>query len=388
MTDQKRVCCLYRVSTLGQADSSEQDIPMQKQACHEFAAQKPDWEIVKEISEIGVSGFKVSAKDRDAIIELQRAAFQKEFDILLVFMFDRIGRKDDETPFVVKWFSDNGIEVWSAKEGQQRFDSHVDDLLVYIRFWQAAGESIKTSIRTSAGMATMVHEGHFKGGAAPFGYRLERLGRVNKRGHEVYDLVIDEVEAVIVRLVFDRYSNAGMGTMSIAAFLRNEGIKNRSGEFFVSPSIRNMVANPAYRGVLRSGKAESKPFGQLRIIDDDTFFRSQGLIEQRSKAYRERCRLPKKTSNNCLLTGIIFCGTCGAKLQTSTAGKKRERYIGWAEIFDFCDFYVRQTILKQLIEKVTVTGTGDRAHYKIDVELTLSIQQYMELADAEISVPM
>lgn len=33
-------------------------------------------------------------------------------------------------------------------EGQQRFDTHVDKLMNYIRYWQASGESLKTSVRT------------------------------------------------------------------------------------------------------------------------------------------------------------------------------------------------------------------------------------------------
>lgn len=43
-----------------------------------------------------------------------------EFDILLVFMFDRLGRIENETPFVLEWFAKHGIEVWSVNEGQQR----------------------------------------------------------------------------------------------------------------------------------------------------------------------------------------------------------------------------------------------------------------------------
>ena len=144
-TTEKRVVCLYRVSTVGQVDKD--DIPMQKQYCREFAKRQTDWKIVKEFSEKGVSGFKISAKDRDAIQEIQKMALQGEFDILLVFMFDRLGRKDDETPFVVEWFVKQNVEVWSAMEGQQRFDNHVDKLLNYIRYWQASGESIKTSLR-------------------------------------------------------------------------------------------------------------------------------------------------------------------------------------------------------------------------------------------------
>ena len=87
--------------------------------------------------EKGISGFKVSAENRDAIQDLKAAALKGEFQILLVFMFDRIGRIDDETPFVVEWFVKHGIRVWSVNEGEQRFESHVDKLMNYIRFWLA-----------------------------------------------------------------------------------------------------------------------------------------------------------------------------------------------------------------------------------------------------------
>jgi len=321
----KRVYCLYRVSTLGQVEKD--DIPMQKQSCHEYVSKNPEWKIAKEFSEKGVSGFKVSAKDRDAIQDLQKAAIEKEFDILLVFMFDRIGRKEDETPFVVEWFVQHGVEVWSVNEGQQRFDNHVDKLLNYIRYWQASGESIKTSIRVKTRMGQIVKDGQFKGGSAPFGYRLEHSGRFNKRGHEVYDLAIDEAEAAIVRLIFDRHANAGMGSQTIASFLAKECFFNRKGERFVSGTIRNMIRNPQYRGVLRSGDSKSEPFEHLRIIDDETFFRSQNLNMQRT-GDAEAQFLPRRYATSCLLTGNIYCAHCGGRLITSTAGKRRTRKDG------------------------------------------------------------
>ena len=89
----KRVYTLYRVSTKGQVEKD--DIPMQKEACRNFA-ESQGWEIVKEFSEKGVSGFKKSAKDRDELQKIQQAAMEGKFDILLVFMFDRLGRRDDE----------------------------------------------------------------------------------------------------------------------------------------------------------------------------------------------------------------------------------------------------------------------------------------------------
>ena len=158
----RRVVCLYRVSSVGQVEKD--DIPMQKQSCREFVQRQTGWEIVKEFSEKGVSGFKKSAKDRDAIQEIQKLALQGGFDILLVFMFDRLGRRDDETPFVVEWFVKQNIEVWSAMEGQQRFDNHVDKLLNYIRYWQASGESIKTSMRVKTRIEQLTQEGHFTTG--------------------------------------------------------------------------------------------------------------------------------------------------------------------------------------------------------------------------------
>ena len=322
----KRVYALYRVSTLGQVDKD--DIPMQRKACHEFVSKNEGWILIEEFSEKGVSGFKISAKDRDVIQEIQKAAIEKKFDILLVFMFDRIGRKDDETPFVVEWFVQHGIEVWSVNEGQQRFDNHVDKLLNYIRYWQAAGESIKTSIRVSTSMGQIVQEGHFRGGSVPYGYRAEHLGRVNKKGHQLTDLVVDEIESAIVRVIFDRYVRLGMGPQSIAAFLADENIYNRKGERFVSGTIRNMVRNPMYRGILRSGKSFSEPFDHLRIIDDDIFSRAQDIISQRSDPAMGERFTPRKYSVSCLLTGNIYCGNCGGRLITSTSGKKRTRKDG------------------------------------------------------------
>lgn len=76
----KRVICLYRVSTVGQVDHD--DIPMQKLACREYAASHPDWEIVDEISEKGVSGYKISTNARDAIVEIKKRALLHQFEIL------------------------------------------------------------------------------------------------------------------------------------------------------------------------------------------------------------------------------------------------------------------------------------------------------------------
>ena len=261
--NKKRVYTLYRVSTMGQVDKN--DIPMQKQSCREFAQQN-GWVIVKEFAEKGVSGYKKSADQRDAILQLRQAAVDKELDILLVFMFDRLGRKDDETPFVVKWFAEQGIEVWSVMEGQQRFETHVDDLMNYIRYWQASGESLKTSIRTKTRLGQLTEEGCYTGGSVPFGYRAVNKGRVNKRNKPVFDLEINEEEAAVVRLIFKKYVYEGYGSYKLCHWLHEQNITHADGKGFPNTSIQRIIQNIAYTGVIKNGDACSAIIPELQII--------------------------------------------------------------------------------------------------------------------------
>ena len=286
---------------------------MQRKACHAFC-EKMGWTIVHEEQEDGVSGHKVRAENRDKLQIIKERARQGKFDILLVFMFDRIGRIADETPFVVEWFVKNGVRVWSTQEGEQRFDNHTDKLTNYIRFWQADGESEKTSIRTKTALGQLVEDGGFKGGVAPYGYDLVKSGRVNKRKHEVYELALNETEAAVVRIVFDKYVHEGYGAQRITTYLNNLGI----------------LCNLTYTGVLRSGESRSPVLSHL--------------------------------------SGNVYCGHCGARLNLTTSGKaypckedphrviKRVRYIcyGKTRKQTDCDGQTGYTahILDRIIDKL------------------------------------
>ena len=246
----KRVYCLYRVSTKGQVDKD--DIPMQRLKCNEFAKAQ-GWSIIKEFSEKGVSGFKVSSEDRDAVQDIKAAALRKEFDVLLVFMFDRLGRKEDETPFVVEWFVKQGIEVWSTQEGEQRFENHVDKLMNYIRFWQASGESIKTSLRIKTRLQQLVKEGAFTGGNILYGYKMVKTGETNKKGREVHKLEIEPNEAEIVKLMFEKTIKEGMGSHRLATFLNERGVRTHQGNEFRSNTVNRILRNKSYCGYIISG---------------------------------------------------------------------------------------------------------------------------------------
>ena len=358
-----RVCCLYRVSTDKQVDfnsNHEADLPMQRKACHKFAESK-GWVIVHEEQEEGVSGHKVRAAARDKLQIIKDYARKGKFDILLVFMFDRIGRIADETPFVVEWFVRNGIRVWSTQEGEQRFDNHTDKLLNYIRFWQADGESEKTSVRTRTSLRQLVEEGHFKGGNAPYGYDLVRSGRINKRKHELYELHINEQEAAVVRIVFDKYVYEGYGPQHIATYLNNSGYRARSGKCWHPSSIRGMVQNLTYTGVLRCGDARSELMPDLQIVPQEQFENAQRIRNERSvrSSAEAENRLPLNIHGKSLLAGNAYCGHCGAKLELTSSRKWRKMADGSLDD----TLRIRYTCYGKLRKQTNCTGqTGYTVH--------------------------
>lgn len=329
----KRANCLYRVSTKKQVSvvsefgTLKDDIPMQKQACREFA-DSHGWVIVKEFEEKGVSGFKISAKNRDAIQDLKEAALRGEFEVLLVFMFDRIGRIDDETPFVVEWFVKHGIEVWSVREGEQRFDNHVDKLTNYIRFWQASGESEKTSMRIKTRMHQLTLDGIYTGGPVPFGYKLVGTGTKNRKGCEINRLEIEEGEAEIVRMIFNKFRCDGYGSYRIAQILNDAKVKTHNGSKFQSNSILRILHNKIYIGYLVSGDAVSPYIPELHIIDNEEYESVQFILNQRSRKDEEKRQIAMSTKGKAMLSGNVFCAHCGHRLTTICYKDRYERRDG------------------------------------------------------------
>ena len=79
--------------------------------------------------------------------------------------------------------------------------------------------------------------------------------RLNKAVSTVsgYESDINEQEAEIVRLIFDKYVYEGYGAQRIATYLNNAGYRARSGKCWHPGSLRGMVGNLTYMGVLRCG---------------------------------------------------------------------------------------------------------------------------------------
>ncbi len=341
----KRVRCLYRVSTVKQLDKN--DIPMQRIECIKYIDMMPEWKFDKEYIEKGVSGYNKKLEDRDVLQEIRTDAINKEFEVLLVFMFDRLGRRDDETPFIVEWFDKHGIEVWSTQEGQQKFESRADKLINYIRYWQSGGESEKTSIRVRTKQKQMIEQGINIISVPPYGYRMVKTGVFTKRGVERKTYEIIPTEAKIVKKIFDLFTEEGYGGIRIAKYLNEKGYKTHKGLEWSYSTVNNMLRNPIYTGYLCFHKT-SVPIGggkrkrvtntrewiyskdkipEFQIISEEQFEKAQKIKKSR-KNKNNQCEEKNKeyfkyqTKGEMLFTGYIICGGCGAKLTTRSSKRK------------------------------------------------------------------
>lgn len=309
--DAPRAGLAYRVSTKGQVDHD--DIPMQKIECRKFCAQH-GWRVVLEKAEKGVSGSKVSATKRDAIQELKAEAEKGNIDILLVFLFDRLGRIESETPYVVEWFVKHGVEVWSTREGQQKIDSHTDKLINYIRFWQAAGESEKIAERVATRIQQLNSSGHYSGGTVAYGYRAVHKGRVNKKGQPVKDLEVDPAEAPIVQELFELAAFEGKSAYAMAEMLNNRGLRTHSGAKFTPVHVLRILRHEGYLGYIVTRSVKSQHLPELEIISPELFQKANEMVDLRCTANAEARKVAHKSDNNTLLAGLVYCAHCGAKM--------------------------------------------------------------------------
>ena len=217
------------------------------------------------------------------------------------------------------WQKSQHISEAEAKPGDLVFfkGTYVDKLMNYIRYWQASGESLKTSVRTRTRLEQLTGEGHYTGGTVAFGYKRVRLGRVNKKNQEVCDLVIDEAEAEIVRLIFHKYVYEGYGAQKLSHYLYEQGVVGRNSKNIPNTSIVRMIKNKGYTGYLINGAVETE-CPQLRIIEPELFEQAQELRQARTC---ERGGISLGTSSKALLTGLVYCGHCGNRLSLTSSGR-------------------------------------------------------------------
>ena len=356
----KKVRTLLRVSSKQQLH--EDDIPVQRAEVRQYIEGRSGWVFDREYIEKAVSGYKNGVEDREVLQEILEDAKEKQFDILLTYMSDRIGRQE-EYSFYVAALNRLGIEVWTIKDGQLKTEEHIDKLLNYIRFWQNEGESKKTGMRVRDTQRELVKAGKFVGGRAPFGYRLVPSGMVSSHGRLLKKLEIVGENAETVRKIFDLAVYQGMGYVRIAGELNRQGIPAVSGGEWRAGTIRGILTNPVYMGYFAIGRRENRgtltrldrrewvyseeQIQELVIVPAQIWERAQEIREARKEKIRtagermaQTCkdgsRIPFSTGGKLALTGLVYCGYCGSRLENGSyynrwitkSGEKKTAFTG------------------------------------------------------------
>lgn len=360
MEEKLRVWASYRVSTDRQGAEGD-DIPLQKSQCHAFA-EKNGWEITKELTE-KISGYKTAIEDRDTLKVIKQGAVDGEFDILLLYHSDRLGRQMEYSLYVASLY-ELGVQVWTVKEGEIKNQDHADSLMNFIRYWQSEGESKKTSMRVSDAMRQLNEEGAYLGGTIPYGYMLEDTGekRNSKKDKTIKKLVVNPDEAKIVKMIFDMVTERSLGSSLIAQELNDMKVAKR-GKQWRHNTITRMLRNPIYMGYKRYNTSKEvgnrggtrkevkrdgwllQPFNsELVIVSKEQFKEVQETMDKRKKSGEDladesnntapvqevitvkKNRVP--TASKLLLSGMAVCGYCGKKLKADFSVKKNKRKDG------------------------------------------------------------
>ena len=393
----KKVRTLLRVSSRQQLH--EDDIPVQRAEAEQYIAKQPDWVLDREYMEKAVSAYKNSAEDREVLQEILADAKAKQFDILLTYMSDRIGRQE-EYSFYVAALNQLGIQVWTIKDGQLKTEEHVDKLLNYIRFWQNEGESKKTSMRVRDNQIELVRSGKFVGGKAPFGYRLVPSGMISNHGRLLKKLEIVEQNAVIVRKIYSLAVYQGMGYEKISKILNEEGVPAIATEKWKSATIAGILKNPIYMGFYAINRRKNQgsftrldrrdwiysreQIPELVIIEQSVWERAQEIREARKakiEASREApCPIPFSTGGKLALTGLAYCGYCGKKLKNGSyrnrwtvkgTGEKKTSFVGQYVCPDQCRerSCYSQDYLETIVLKVAEGWLEHLQHVDVTKEL-------------------
>lgn len=183
--------------------------------------------------------------------------------------------------------------------------------------------------RLQSGRIRAVTEGKYPAARAPYGYALTKLPR--QKGNT---LTILPEEAHIVRAIFEWYTEGfdGMrlGITRIAHKLNERGVPTRSGKIWTSCSVRDILQNPVYCGMVRwGGRKQIKKMRSGEIVTSRPRSADpllvQGLHEaivskelfdlvQQNFSANRPAPIPSNRETQNPLAGLVWCGKCGRKM--------------------------------------------------------------------------
>ena len=220
----KRVRILLRVSSDQQLEANG-DLSIQRKLVVEEVTKHEEWILdSKEYFEGSNSGYKNSVADRDVLQEALRDAENREYDILLAYKDDRLGRRMLEIPMYIKSLKEFGVDVYTVKDGllTPANGDVMEMLKLAFQYGMAEKSSSDTGMRVRDTAKKLVQQGKFMGGKAPYGYKLEYSGEYSKHQRALKHLVIVPEQAEVVKYIYELSFYKEFGSGKIASSLNND----------------------------------------------------------------------------------------------------------------------------------------------------------------------
>ena len=336
----RKKCYIYtRVSTAMQVDGYS--LEAQKERLIKFA-EFQDMEVVREYCDAGKSGKSITGRPefqrmlQDVSEERDGVAF------ILVFKLSRFGRNAADVLNSLQFIQDYGVNLICVEDG---IDSSKDSGKLTITVLSAVAEIERENIlvQTMEGRKQKAREGKWNGGQAPFGYDLDSKNST---------LVVNEEEAEIVRIIYDKFVHTDMGADAICNYLNQRGytkkkVRGYELNYFARGLIMKILDNPVYTGKNITEKVKGTRDEYRRVKTDD-YLLADGLHEAivdeetweaaRKKRKRTGVKWNKTHSleHEHILSGLLKCPVCGAGMAGTVRRRKNKKSGEYKD-----DFYYR-----------------------------------------------
>lgn len=326
------VCGIYtRVSSQGQVEEGY-SLEEQKNLLVEHAENK-GYMIYDIYTDPGISAKDIA--HRPQIQRLINDIKEGRINVVCAWKLSRTFRCLNELTTVMEVMRTNNVIFDFKSEGILDLNTNTGKMQAQILGMVAEMERDNIADNVYMGMAAAARQGKYLAGVPPFGYDCVHDSST-KRGSQ--KLVINETEARIVKLIFQKFVEEDSGYKHIANYLNKKGYTTKKGKAFSIGTISGIIKNPIYTGYVRWGahrkwnekrrKGATEPIiakgVHEPIISEEMFKKAEAIRLARGG----KCQRKYDCMN--ILTGILKCPECGAGMVLSRAGSsgKKITYYG------------------------------------------------------------
>mgnify|MGYP001042226945 FL=1 len=304
--DCNKVVAYYRYSSSKQ---TEQSIERQIQIVEDFCKFR-GFEIVANYRDEEKSGTTTQGRLglQQMLRDIGNNVYGQIYGIV-VYKTDRLTRNSSDFYAIYNNLLKYGIRTISATEGLgSATNTPSTEILLSGLFANSAqAYSQELGEKVIKGMRLSAEKGNSTGSTPPLGYKWQ-----DKK------LVVDEVKAPIIPIIFEMYGVQDKSKKEIADYLNELGYTDRKDRPFNIKSFENLLKNKKYIGVWEYGQGSER--AELNTVDNpfNTPLISVELYNKVQQKLRrnQQLRGEKKAKVRYALSGRIFCDC-----EIETAGK-------------------------------------------------------------------